>query len=818
MNDLRFAFRQLLKNRGFTVVAVLTLALGIGANTAIFSVLNAVLLRPLPYPESERLVWLSERGPNFPTMSVSYPNFIDWRAQQTVFEQIGVYNWGSYNLTGRGEAQRLTGVRASADVFAGLRSQAVLGRVFNSEEDQPGAPPVVLLSHGLWQSRFGGKADILNQTLTLDGRAYTVIGVMPRGFAFPNRADIWVPVGPLSSEESWKSRGNHPGLFGLARLKPGVSLEQARREMETIAVRLEQQYPDTNKNNRLRVEPLLDNYVNNVRPALWTLLAAVVVVLLIACANVANLLLARAASRQTEMAVRAALGAGRWRIVRQLLTESLLLALFGGALGLLLAYGGVSLIRALSLDGIPRSDGIGLDAGVLAFTAIVAVVTGILFGLAPAWQASRPDVQETLKESTRGVTGGRARLRQSLVVTEVALTLVMLVGAGLLLRSFHRLQQVNAGFSHERVLSFRLDLPDRKYPKPEQQVAFYQQLLDGLRALPGVQAASVTSRLPFGGNDWQTSFVIEGQPEPPPHERPSMEVHLVGPDYFRVMGIPLLHGRTFAEQDDRGHLRGRDLSDLTDGQRWMAGLNSIIVDEEFARRHWPNGDAIGKRVRLPWGEKSPTLMVVGVVGRVKINELSEKGGFVQAYFPFLQGPSQGMAVVLKTVLAPKSLVSAARQQVRALDFDQPIYDVRTLQEIRDNSIARQRLSLTLLTIFAGIALGLAVIGLYGVLAYAVTQRRREIGVRMALGAQPRDVRRLVVGQGMRLALLGVGLGLAGALALTRLIRNLLFEVAPFDPPTFVLVAVTLGVVALLACWLPARRAARVEPMAALRYE
>jgi putative ABC transport system permease protein len=818
MNDLRFAFRQLLKNRGFTVVAVLTLALGIGANTAIFSVLNAVLLRPLPYPESERLVWLSERGPNFPTMSVSYPNFIDWRAQQTVFEQIGVYNWGSYNLTGRGEAQRLTGVRASADVFAGLRSQAVLGRVFNSEEDQPGAPPVVLLSHGLWQSRFGGKADILNQTLTLDGRAYTVIGVMPRGFAFPNRADIWVPVGPLSSEESWKSRGNHPGLFGLARLKPGVSLEQARREMETIAVRLEQQYPDTNKNNRLRVEPLLDNYVNNVRPALWTLLAAVVVVLLIACANVANLLLARAASRQTEMAVRAALGAGRWRIVRQLLTESLLLALFGGALGLLLAYGGVSLIRALSLDGIPRSDGIGLDAGVLAFTAIVAVVTGILFGLAPAWQASRPDVQETLKESTRGVTGGRARLRQSLVVTEVALTLVMLVGAGLLLRSFHRLQQVNAGFSHERVLSFRLDLPDRKYPKPEQQVAFYQQLLDGLRALPGVQAASVTSRLPFGGNDWQTSFVIEGQPEPPPHERPSMEVHLVGPDYFRVMGIPLLHGRTFAEQDDRGHLRGRDLSDLTDGQRWMAGLNSIIVDEEFARRHWPNGDAIGKRVRLPWGEKSPTLMVVGVVGRVKINELSEKGGFVQAYFPFLQGPSQGMAVVLKTVLAHKSLVSAARQQVRALDFDQPIYDVRTLQEIRDNSIARQRLSLTLLTIFAGIALGLAVIGLYGVLAYAVTQRRREIGVRMALGAQPRDVRRLVVGQGMRLALLGVGLGLAGALALTRLIRNLLFEVAPFDPPTFVLVAVTLGVVALLACWLPARRAARVEPMAALRYE
>src|SRR5256884_577373 len=818
MTDLKFAFRQLLKNPGFTAVAVLTLALGIGANTAIFSVVNAVLLRPLPYQESERLVWLSERGPNFPTMSISYPNFSDWRAQQTVFEHIGVYNWGSYTLTGKGQPHRLTGVRISADGFAALRAQPAIGRLFDNDEDKPGAPSVAVLSHALWADRFGGDAGAVNQSITLDGRPYTVIGVMPVGFDFPSRTDLWLPVGPLSNEESWKSRGNHPGLLGVARLKPGVTLEQARAAMETIAVRLEQQYPDSNKNNRVRIERLIDNYVDNVRPALWTLLGAVGLVLLIACANVANLLLARAAARQKEMAVRAALGAGRWRIVRQLLTESVLLALGGGAFGLLLASGGVRLILALSRDAIPRAAEVGLDAGVLAFTAGIAVLTGILFGLAPAWQGSRADLQDTLKDTTRGTTGGRARLRQGLVVAEVALTLVMLTGAGLLLRSFHRLQQVNPGFSHERVLSFRLDLPEKKYGKEESQINFYRNLLDRLRALPGAQAVSVTSRLPFGGNDWQTSFVIEGQPEPPPHERPSMEVHLVSPDYFRAMGIPLLHGRSFTEQDDRGHLRGRDLSSFTDGERWMSGLNTIIVDEEFARRHWPNEDAIGKRVRLPWGEKGPMLTVVGVVGRVKLNQLNEQGGFVQAYLPFLQGPSGGMAVVIKTTQAPEALITAARQQVQALDPEQPIYDVRTLAEMRDNSIAPQRLNLTLLAVFAGVALTLAVIGLYGVLAYAVAQRQREIGVRMALGAQRRDVLGLVLGHGMRLTMIGVILGLTGAFALTRVLEGLLFETKPFDPATFLSVTVILVGVALLACWLPARRAARVQPMAALRHE
>ena len=818
MTDLRYAIRVLAKSPGFTAVALLTLALGIGANSAIFSVVNAILLRPLPYADSGRLVWLSERGPNFPTMSISYPNFSDWRAQQTVFENIGVYNWGSYNLTGKGEPCRLTGVRISADSFSALRAQPALGRLFNNEEDKPGAPSVVVLSQALWRGRFGGDPGILKQSLTLDGRPYAVIGVMPARFAFPGRADFWLPVGPLSSEESWKSRGNHPGLLGVARLKPGVTLEQARAEMETIAVRLEQQYPDSNKNNRVRIEPLLDNYVNDVRPALWTLLGAVALVLLIACANVANLLLARAAARQKEMAVRAALGAGRWRIARQLLTESVLLAVGGGALGLLLAWGGVRVILAMSRDALPRAAEVGLDSGVLAFTAAVAVLTGLLFGLAPAWQASQLDLQNTLKDTTRGTTGGRARLRQGLVVGEVALTLMMLAGAGLLLRSFHRLQHVNPGYSLERVLSFRLDLPERKYETEESQIIFYRSLVEKLRALPGVQAVSVTSRLPLGGNDWQTSFVIEGRPEPPPHERPSMEVHLVSPDYFRAMNIPLLRGRPFTDQDDRAHLRGRDLSGFTRGERWMSGMNAIVVDEEFARRHWPKEEAIGKRVRLPWGEKGPVLTVVGVVGRVKLNRLSEEGGFVQAYLPFLQAPSQGMAVVMKTTLAPETLMAAARQQVQALDPEQPIYDARTLAEMRDNAIAPQRLNLILLGVFAGIALVLALIGLYGVLAYAVAQRHREIGVRMALGAQRRDVLQLVVGQGMRLVLVGVGLGLIGALALTRLLRGLLFGVGPNDPLTLAATPMLLALTALLACWMPASRASRVDPMEALRYE
>ncbi|MGH9935164.1 MAG: ADOP family duplicated permease, partial [Blastocatellia bacterium] len=686
--DLRYGARMLLKRPGFTLIAVLTLALGIGANTAIFSVVYATLLRPLPYPESERLVWLCERTPNFPGMAISYPNFTDWRAQQTVFERIGVYNRGSYNLTGRGEPRRLDGALLSADVFAALRARAALGRIFNNDEDRPSASPVVVLSYGLWQSRFGGDAGIINQAITLNGRAYTVIGVMPAGFAFPMglafsaRVDIWTPVGLLASEPDYRSRGNHPGLLGVARLKDGVTLKQARAEMDAIAARLEQQYPGPNRNLRVHIDPMLDTYVGGARRALWTLLAAVGLAHLIVCANVANLLLARAAGRASEIAVRAALGASRRRIAQQLLTESVLLAVVGGALGLLLARWGVPLILAIGGDSIPRAAEISLDAGMLAFTAVVTMLTGALFGLTPAWQASRADVQVALKDAARSLTGARSWLRQALIVAEVALTILLLAGAGLLLRSFYRLQQVDAGFTHERALSFKTALPQRKYATGEQRIAFFQGLREKLRALPGVEEVAFASQFPLGKNGNQKTFFIEGQPAPPPNETLWMEVTTASPDYFRALGIRLLRGRHFTEQDNQEHLRGRDLSRFSEGMRQNAALNTIIVDEEFARRHWPNADPIGKRVRLSHPFMGPALTVVGVVARVKLARLNEQGGFVQAYLPWLQSPVDGAVVVIKTRLEPETLIAAARRQALALDPELPIYDVRTLTEQR----------------------------------------------------------------------------------------------------------------------------------------
>ncbi|MDB6037937.1 MAG: macrolide transporter ATP-binding/permease protein [Verrucomicrobiales bacterium] len=815
MQDLRYGLRQLRKNPGFTLVAILTLALGIGANTAIFSVVNSVLLRPLSYPESNRLLWVSERTSKSRDIPISFPNFTDWQAQQTVFEQIGVYNWGSYNLVANGDPMRLNAAQMSVSAFAALRAQPVLGRVFTRDEDVPGAPHVVVLSHALWHDRFGGNSAILNQSVNLDGDSYIVVGVMPAGFVFPTPVDIWVPLGPFSSQEAFQNRDSHPGLEGVARLKSGVTLEQARAEMDTIATRLEQQYPGPNTEVRVRLDPLLNKVVGNVGPALWTLLGAVALVLLIACANVANLLLARAATRQKEMAVRAALGAGRWGIVRQLLTESLLLALVGGALGLLLGHWGLNLILSFSRNAIPRAAEIGLDSGVLIFTALASVLTGVLFGLAPAWQASRSDVQDSLKDTARGSTGGNTRMRQGLIVAEVALTLMLLIGAGLLLRSFHRLQTVNSGFSHERVASFRLDLPKAKYATPDQQNRFYQALIEKLRGLPGVQAAGIATRSPLQPYNELTGYRIVGQPEPQPADILTTEVGVASPDYFRAMGIQLLRGRYFTDLDNREHLRGSARELDTE-----AGLNVIIVDEEFVRRHWPNEDPIGRQIRIPWGEpgQNPVLTVVGVVARVKIRELSEHGGFVQVYLPAWQFPGTGRAVVMKTALPPESLFSAVREQVRSLDPGQPISNLSTIEELRHHSLAPQRLNLTLLGLFAAVALSLAVIGLYGVLSYAVTQRRREIGLRVALGAQRRDVLGLVVGNGMRLVTLGVVVGLMGAGALMHVLRSLLFEVTPFDPLTFAFVPVVLSAVALLACWAPARRAAAVDPMIALRNE
>ncbi len=819
--DIRYGIRMLLKTPAVTLIVILALALGIGANTAIFSVVNAVLLRPLPYDQSDQLVFVNERNPAIDEMSISYPNFTDWRNQNQVFEKIGVYNRSSYNLTGWGDPERITTGQMSADLFSVLRVNAAHGRVFTNEEDKPGGNPVVVLKHSFWQRRFGGELSILNQPLTLNGKSYTVIGIMPENFNYPSRTEMLVPVGQLSDQPSWQQRGNHPGLYGVARLKPGVTIDQARAEMDNLAANLEKQYPDSNTGNRVRIRPLLEIFVGDARRALWVLFAAVAFVLLIACANIANLLLARSTSRKKEMAIRSAMGAGRWRIVRQMLTESVLLSVLGGALGLLFAQWGIKLILYISPDAIPRWQEISLSWTVLGFTIGVSFLTGLLFGLLPALQAGEVDVNETLKETSRG-NSGRQLLRSSLVVVEVATTLVLLIGAGLMIRSFYRLQSVNPGFSYEHLTSFTVSLPQRKYAKEDQRIAFYNQLLENIRHLPGVESAAAASGLPLGNNGWQTSFTVDGQPPPPRDNIPLMEACLVTPDYFKTMNIPLKSGRFFTDRDDRSFLAGRDLSKMTEPERIAAGLNSIIIDEEFARRHWPNEDAVGKRIRLGGGGDddpgAPLLTVLGVVGRVKMEGLSQDSNRVQGYFSFPQLGNSGMTVIVKAQSDPNQLISSLREQVKTVDPDQPIYNIRTMHEIRAESVASERLNLTLLSIFAGIALVLAVVGIYGVMSYTVTQRTHEIGIRMAIGAQPRDVFKMVIGQGMTLALIGVGLGLIGAFALTRLMASMLFNVAPTDPATFAVIAVLLTAVALLACFIPGRRATKVDPVISLRYE
>ena len=815
--DVRYGARMLIKNPGVTIVVIVALALGIGANTAIFSVVNTVLIRPLPYDESDRLVFLNEKSPVLDEMSISYPNFLDWREHNQTFEKMGVYNRASYNLTGTGEAERIVTGQVSADLFSVLRVNALHGRVFTNDEDKPGGTPVVVLSYALWQRRFGGQMSVINQPITLNGKSYTVIGVMPESYAYPSRAEMWVPVGQLSDQPSWKQRGNHPGLYGVARLKPGTTFEQADADMNNVGANLEKQYPDSNTATRPRLRPLLEIFVSDVRQALWVIFGAVGFVLLIACANIANLLLARATARRKEMAIRTTVGASRWRIARQLLTESVLLSLTGGVIGLLLARWGVKLILYVSPDAIPRSREIGLDWTVLAFTLGVSFLTGILFGLIPAIQAGEVDVHETLKESGRG-NSGRQWLRSSLVVVEVATTLVLLIGAGLMIRSFYLLQKVNPGFSHEHLTSFSISLPEKKYATEESQQSFYNRLLENIRALPGVESVAAASGLPLGNNGWQTSFVIDGQPAPPREQTPLMEACLVTPDYFKAMNIPVLRGRVFTDRDDRSHLAGRDLSKLNENQRAVAGLNKIVIDEDFAKKYWPNEDAVGKRVRLGRDADAQVLEVLGVVGRVKMESLNQNSDRVQGYFPYNQTPAGGMTVIIKGASDPNLLISSVRGVVKSIDPDQPIYSPRTMDEIRAESVSPERLNLTLLSLFAGIALVLAIVGIYGVMSYSVTQRTHEIGIRMAIGARPLDVFKMIIGNGMKLALLGVAIGLGGAFILTRFMATMLFGVAPTDAMTFGGISVLLIAVALLACYLPGRRATKVEPTISLRYE
>ena len=816
-NDLRYGARMLIKTPGMTLVVILALALGIGANTAIFSVVNAVLLQPLPYDEPDRLIFLNEKSPVLDEMSISYPNYLDWKSQNQSFEKMGVYNRASYNLTNYGEAERIITGQGSADLFAALRVNAALGRLYTNEEDRPGGTPVVVLTHGLWQRRFGGKTDIINQSLTLNGKSFTVIGVLPKTFLYPSRVEMWVPVGQLSDQPSWQARGNHPGLYGIARLKPGVSPAQAQADMNNISANLEKQYPDTNASNQVRMRPLLEVYVSDVRRALWVLFAAVGFVLLIACANIANLLLARATARQKEMAIRSAMGAGRWRIARQLLTESILLSITGGLFGILLARWGIDLILYISPDAIPRSGEIGMSWKVLLFTIGVSFLTGILFGLVPALQAGVVSLHDTLKEGARGVSR-RHWLRSSLVVVEVASTLVLLIGAGLLIRSFYRLYKVDPGFSYEHLTSFSVSLPQKKYTTPEQRAAFFNRLMENIKATPGVESGAAASGLPLGNNGWQTSYSLVGQPPPPPGQSPLMEACLVTPDYFRTMGISLKRGRYFTDRDDRSHLAGKDLSKLPSNHAEALAVNVVIIDEEFARRHWANEDPIGKQIRLGREESDPPLTIVGVVSRVKMEGLNQDSNRVQGYFSFNQIAAGNMTVIVKGTSDPNTLVASLRQQVKAVDPDQPIYNVRSMHDIRAESVAPERLNLTLLSIFAGLALVLALVGIYGVMSYAVTQRTHEIGIRMAIGAQPRDVFKMILGQGMTLAIIGVVIGLVGAFALTRLMVTMLFGVEPTDPVTFGAIAALLTGVALLACYLPGRRATKVDPVVSLRYE
>jgi putative ABC transport system permease protein len=813
---------MLLKQPGFTVIAVLTLALGIGANTAIFSVVNGVLLRPLPYDEPERLLFVNERAPNNSEEGIAYPNFIDWQARNRVFEGIGVFFRSHYNLTAGGETERVAAGEVTAGIFPALHVNAILGRVISEADDKAGAAPVAVLSQRLWRRRFDGDPQIIGKSITLSGYAYTVIGVAPEEFSFPDEVELWVSLGLIAAHrDDWQRRGNHPALYAVARLKSGVTLEQARADLDTIAAGLEKQYPETNTGRRIRMIPLLESYVRNIRPALRILLGAVSLVLLIACANVASLLLARGATRRKEMAVRAALGAGRPRIIRQLLTESVLLALLGGGLGLLIAQWGVKIILAISPENtIPRTGEIRLDNRVLLFTAAVSLLTGILFGLLPSLQASRPDLQDALKETgqtSHGTAGGRYWLRGGLLVAEIALTLVLLTGAGLLIRSFWQLHRVATGFDYVNVLTFNVGLSSGKYPDYEQQIRFYRQVRERLSALPRVQGVGLTMRLPLNSGGMSVGFLAEGQPALPRSQWPGMDVAVVDADYFRTMKIPLLQGRWFNEFDDRSHLTPENTKGMNAMQKLLAGLRVVIIDEEFAKRYWPRGDAIGKRVYVGRDPGDPVVTVVGVVGRVKMVGLSDESNRVQGYFPYLQFPF-GPLIIVRTRTAPETLVAAMREQVRAIDPEASIQDLKTLEQIRAESIAPQRFYLALLGTFAGIALSLAVVGIYGVTAYVVAQRTHEIGIRVALGARSQDVLALVVKQGMRLTLLGLGIGLSASIMLTRLMKTLLFGVGATDPLTFIMISLLLMAVALLATLVPARRAMKVDPMVALRFE
>jgi putative ABC transport system permease protein len=806
--DLRFAVRMLLRKPGFTFVLVLALALGIGATTAIFSVVNAVLIRSLPYQNAERLVWIWGTNPlnDIARETASPPDYNDWKTQSQSFEEMGAFVNTRLTLTSNGEPERYDGAYVTDGFFEVLGVSSEIGRTFTPDEDKPKSSRVIVLGHALWQRRFGGDPKIIGSAITINGNPYTVVGIMPADFKHPRpeanrQAEMWVPL-----QEDYASAGRRGDYLGvIARLKPNVPIEQARAEMVTIAAQLEQQYPATNTGWSTLTVPLHERFVGDVRPVLTILFGAVCFLLLIACANVANLLLARAAARQKEMAIRTALGARRWRIIRQLLTESVLLAVLGGGLGLLLAVWGIEALVALSPGNIPRLNEISLDARVLAFTFGVSLVTGVLFGLFPALQAANPNLNETLKEGGRGTTEGSrgGRARRALVVAEVALALVPLVGAGLMVKSFMRLQNVNPGFNPERVLAVEIYLPGTTYREGPQATAFYREMLTKVQNLPGIEAAGAIDTLPLSGGGDVLAFFVEGQTYQPTDKTPDAEFRVVTPEYFQTMSIPLLRGRYLSEQDGPNTPR------------------AFVINDTLARRYFAGEDPVGKRLNLGDTKDPNWFTIVGIVQDTRHESLSDDP-YPQMYTVNTQAARRSMVLVARTAGDPAAMIPTLRSTVTGMDSTLALNNARTMAQVMEQSMSRPRFNMLLMSLFAAVALVLAAVGIYGVMAYSVTQRTHEIGVRMALGASSTDVLKMIVRQGLTLTLVGVGLGLVGAFIVTQLITSLLsgllFQVGTHDPLTFVGIALLLALVALLACLIPARRATKVDPMIALRYE
>ena len=807
--DVRYGIRGLRRAPGFTLVAVLTLALGIGATTAIFSVVNSIVLRPLPYREAERIamVWMDNRDQNMAEDIHSWPNFEDMRAQgKGVFSHMAAYIPGGGNITagctvGECEPQRVQAGISTAELFDVIGVRPFIGRGFEPAEVVTGRDAVVVISHGLWTRMFGSDTAAIGKTIRMNGRERTVIGVMPRGFAFPTaKTDVWTP---LVLDDGFKQARGTYGLYVIGRLAPGVTLERAKADMQTIWSRL-QQLDGGPRRFGLNIVPLPDQVVGkSLRTALWVMLAAVAAVLLIACANVANLMLSRAAVREREVSVRLALGARRGRLVQQLLTESLLLAVVGGALGVALAWAGLDALKGLAPADLPRVDEIGLDARVLLVTVLTVAFTGIAFGFVPALQASRPDLTGALREGGRGGTTGKGghRLRQALAASQVALVVVLLTGAGLLIRSFLEIQRVELGFREDHLLTMRVTLPGAKYPEPGQRVRFYDALLERVRALPGVEGAAATSSIFLSQTPQSTNFTIEGRTARPDEPVVEVPIDAVTPDYFRVMGVPLIRGRAFTAQD-------------VDGAPPV-----VMINANMARRYWPNEDPIGRRFKYggPGDGGGPWMTIVGVVGDMRRTGLDLPVRY-ETFLPLAQSGDGGMTLVARTSREPAAFATAVRGAVRAVDPDQPVYDVQTMDAMLSDRVAQRRFTMALLGTFAGLALVLGIIGVYGVTSYLVTQRTREVGLRIALGADPGRLVRMVVRQGMHVAIAGLVLGLLGALALSRMMERLLFGVSPNDAWTLLAVTLVLAVATLVANWLPARRAARVDPLVALRSE